>query len=163
MAGRAAGDAGLKVRVVSIGKDRSGLFAPAVEEYAQRLKHYARFELIELPEARGQTVDQRRKREAEALLSRKGPQDLLVALDETGRQLTSEGLSAYVDRARTDARDLLLVIGGDDGLDASVREAAQLVLSLSAMTLPHRLARVVLVEQLYRAFTLIHGEPYHRR
>lgn len=163
MAGCSAGDAALKVRVVSIGKDRSGLFAPAVAEYAQRLKHYARFELIELPEARGQTVDQRRKREAEALLSRKGPQDLLIALDETGRELTSEGLSAYVDRARNDARDLLLVIGGDDGLDASVREAAQLVLSLSRMTLPHRLARVVLVEQLYRAFTLIHGEPYHRR
>jgi len=163
VARREAGVGGLKVRVAAIGKDRSGLFAPAVDTYAKRLTHYARFELLELPEAKGRTPDESRRREAEALLSRRGPQDWLVALDERGRQLTSVELADFVEKAQNNSRDLLCVIGGDEGLDAAVRDQAQLVLGLSKLTLPHRLARVVLVEQLYRAFTLIKGEPYHKR
>lgn len=86
-----------------------------------------------------------------------------MSLDERGRQLTSLELADFVEKAQNSSRDLLCVIGGDEGLDASVRDASQLVLGLSKLTLPHRLARVVLVEQLYRAFTVIKGEPYHKR
>jgi 23S rRNA (pseudouridine1915-N3)-methyltransferase len=85
-----------------------------------------------------------------------------VALDERGKLLDSVELSRYVGRAQDGAKDLLLIIGGDEGLDERVRQAADLTLSLSKMTLPHRLARVVLVEQLYRAFTILKGEPYHK-
>jgi 23S rRNA (pseudouridine1915-N3)-methyltransferase len=147
-----------------VGKDRSGLFEPAVREYASRLAHYTRFELIELPEAggkKGRGVDAKAA-EAEALLSRRKPQDWLVALDERGSQLGSVELSQYIGRAQGSARDLLFAIGGDEGLDERVRQAADLVLSLSRMTMPHRLARVVLVEQIYRAFTILKGEPYHK-
>ncbi|HSP79543.1 MAG TPA: 23S rRNA (pseudouridine(1915)-N(3))-methyltransferase RlmH [Myxococcaceae bacterium] len=154
----------MKVRLLSIGKDRSGLYEPAVREYASRLAHYTRFELMELPEAggkKGKAVDARAA-EAEAILARRKPQDWLVALDERGRLLDSVEFSRYVERAQVGAKDLLLVIGGDEGLDERVRQSADLVLSLSRMTLPHRLARVVLVEQLYRAFTLLKGEPYHK-
>jgi 23S rRNA (pseudouridine1915-N3)-methyltransferase len=161
---RAPGEGGLKVRLLSVGKDRSGLYEPAVREYAARLVHYTRFELLELPEAggkKGKAVDARAA-EAEAILARRKPQDWLVALDERGKLLDSVEFSRYVERAQTGARDLLLVIGGDEGLDERVRQSADLVLSLSRMTLPHRLARVVLVEQLYRAFTLLKGEPYHK-
>ena len=147
-----------------MGRDRSGLYEPAVQEYASRLAHYTRFELVELPEAggkKGKAADARTL-EADALLARKKPQDLLVALDERGKLLDSVEFSRYVGRARDGAKDLLLVIGGDEGLDERVRQSADLVLSLSKMTLPHRMARMVLVEQLYRAFTLLKGEPYHK-
>ncbi|SET14134.1 23S rRNA (pseudouridine1915-N3)-methyltransferase [Myxococcus fulvus] len=85
-----------------------------------------------------------------------------MALDERGSLIDSVELGRYVAKAQTGSRDLLFVIGGDEGLDESVRAAAHLTLSLSKMTLPHRLARVVLVEQLYRAFTILKGEPYHK-
>ncbi len=164
MGGSAPGEGGLKVRLVSVGRDRSGLYEPAVQEYASRLTHYTRFELVELPEAGGKKgkAGDARALEADALLAKKKPQDLLVALDERGKLLDSVEFSRWVGRARDGSKDLLLVIGGDEGLDERVRQSADLVLSLSKMTLPHRMARMVLVEQLYRAFTLLKGEPYHK-
>lgn len=152
------------MRLLSVGKDRSGLFEPAVQEYAKRLAHYTRFELIELPEASGKKLKpgEAKAAEAQAILSKRKPQDWVVALDERGQLMDSVELSRYVAKAQTGAKDLLFVIGGDEGLDESVRSAAHLTLSLSKMTLPHRLARVVLVEQIYRAYTLLKGEPYHK-
>nr|WP_254614013.1 MULTISPECIES: 23S rRNA (pseudouridine(1915)-N(3))-methyltransferase RlmH [unclassified Myxococcus] len=149
---------------MTIGKDRSGLYEPAVQEYARRLGHYTRFELVELTEASGKKLKpgDAKAAEAEAILSKRKPQDWVIALDERGSLLDSVELSRYVGKAQTGAKDLLFVIGGDEGLDSSVRDAANLTLSLSKMTLPHRLARVVLVEQLYRAFTILKGEPYHK-
>lgn len=146
----------MKVRVASIGKDRSGLFQPGVDEYAKRLTHYTRFELIEL------SAESSREKEADALLAKRGAQDWLIAMDERGKNLSSVELSQFIAKAQQQAKDLYFVIGGDEGLAASVQKDAQLTLSLSRMTLPHRLARLVLVEQIYRAFTLIRGEPYHK-
>ena len=87
---------------------------------------------------------------------------MLVALDERGKPLDSAELARFLAEARGRSEDLLFAVGGDEGFAPRVREAARLVLSLSLMTLPHRLARVVLVEQLYRGFTLIEGQPYHK-
>jgi 23S rRNA (pseudouridine1915-N3)-methyltransferase len=154
--GRAPREGGLKLRLISVGKDRSGLFEPAVQEYASRLKHYARLELVELK------AKPSRAAEAEDLLARVGPTDCLVALDERGQALDSPGLAAWLGKAQREAKDVVVVVGGDEGLDPSVLARAALVLSLSKMTLPHRLARVVIAEQLYRAFTLLRGEPYHK-
>jgi len=154
--GRAPREGGLKLRLISVGKDRSGLFEPAVQEYASRLKRYARLELLEL-KARAT-----RAAEAEDVLSRVAPAEHLVALDERGRAMGSAELAAWLGRVQREAKDVAFVVGGDEGLDPSVLERAALVLSLSKMTLPHRLARVVVAEQLYRAFTLLRGEPYHK-
>ena len=117
-----------------------------------------------MPEASGKKLKpgEAKTAEAQAILARRKPQDWLVALDERGQLMDSVEFSRYVGRARDGAKDLLLVIGGDEGLDERVRQSADLVLSLSKMTLPHRLARVVLVEQIYRAYTLLKGEPYHK-
>lgn len=156
MGGRAAGEGGLKLKVVSVGKDRSGLFEPAVQEYAARLKHYAKVELVELK------AQPTRAAEARQILARVSEAEWLVALDERGRSMSSEELSRFLATAQREAKDLAFVVGGDEGLDPPVLERARLVLSLSRMTLPHRLARVVLAEQLYRAFTLLRGEPYHK-
>ena len=87
---------------------------------------------------------------------------MLVALDERGKALSSRDFAAWIARQQQQGRDLAFAIGGDEGLSDEVRTRAGLVLSLSAMTLPHRLARLVLMEQLYRAFSILRGEPYHR-
>jgi 23S rRNA (pseudouridine1915-N3)-methyltransferase len=152
----------VKVRLLSIGRDRSGLYEPAVQEYAKRLTHYCRFELIELSEARGKTPEKSKSAEGEAILGKLAPHDWLVALDQRGKLLSSEELAQFLAKAQQQGKDLVLCIGGDEGLATEVAAKAQLTLSLSKMTLPHRLARVVIAEQLYRAFTILRGEPYHK-
>ena len=161
MGRRSAREGRLKVRVASIGKDRSGLFKPAVEEYASRLSHYTQFSLVELSEGRGDK-SKAQATEAEALLELANDRDWLVALDERGKSLSTQELARFIAQAQGSAKDLLFVIGGDEGLSPAVTEEARLTLSLSKLTLPHRLARVVLVEQIYRAFTVLKGEPYHK-
>ena len=134
-----------------------------MQEYARRLSHYCRFELVELPEAKkARDTAAAIAEEATTILGRLERGEALVALDERGKPLTSRGLADYLARLSSSARDAAFVVGGAEGLGEEVRRKADLVLSLSAMTLPHRLARLLVAEQLYRAFTLLRGEPYHR-
>jgi 23S rRNA (pseudouridine1915-N3)-methyltransferase len=153
----------VKLRVIAVGKDRSGLYAPAVEEYAKRLARQVRFELVEVPEARRHAgTPQARVEEGEALLARIGPRERVVALDERGDELTSRELAVRAGRWLERGHDVALVIGGSDGLAPEVLDRAEERLALSRFTLAHRLARLVLVEQLYRAMTILRGEPYHK-
>jgi 23S rRNA (pseudouridine1915-N3)-methyltransferase len=153
----------VKVRVVAVGKDRSGLYAPAVEEYARRIARYVRFEVVEVPEARRHAGTPRaRDEEADALLARLGERERVVLLDERGDEETSAELARRVGRWLAGGHDVALVVGGADGIGEAVRARAAETLALSRLTLAHRLARLVLVEQLYRAFTILRGEPYHR-
>ncbi len=153
----------MRIRVVAVGKDRSGLYAPAVEEYARRIGRYARFELVEVPEARRHAGTPRAKdEEGEALLARIGERERVVALDERGEEETSVAFARRVGRWLERGQDVALVIGGSDGLADAVRARAAETLALSRLTLAHRLARLVLAEQLYRAFTILRGEPYHK-
>jgi len=153
----------MRVRIVAVGKDRSGLYAPAVEEYVKRLSRLVRLELVEIPEARKHAGTPRaRDEEAEALLERIDPRERVVLLDERGDEPTSPELARRLERWLAGGRDLAFVIGGADGHGEAVRDRADETLSLSRMTLAHRLARLVLAEQLYRAFTIVRGEPYHK-
>ena len=153
----------MKLRVLSVGRDRSGWFEPGVRAYAERIEHHARLELVELPAATGSLPPAAaRRKEGQELLRRAGEDPWLVALDERGMAVDSPGFARLIGQAREAGRDLTFVLGGDEGLEPAVRERAWKVLSLSAMTLPHRLARLVLMEQIYRAFTLLRGEPYHK-
>jgi 23S rRNA (pseudouridine1915-N3)-methyltransferase len=153
----------VRLRLLAIGKDRSGLYAPAVEEYAGRLSRYVKFELVELPEARKHAGTPRAKdEEGAALLAKLRPGERVVALDERGREWTSVELARRVGGWLEGARDVSLVVGGSDGLAPEVLARADETLALSRLTLQHRLARLVLVEQLYRAMTILRGEPYHK-
>ncbi len=153
----------MRLRVLAVGRDRSGLFAPAVDEYAKRLARYARFELVEVSEAKRHAGTPRAKEEeGESLLARIGPSERVVLLDERGKEPTSVELAQRLAGWLQRAQDVTFVIGGSDGHAEAIRARAQETLSLSRMTLAHRLARVVLVEQLYRAFTIVKGEPYHK-
>ena len=134
-----------------------------MQGYAERVRRHAELDLVELPTAKGALPPaDARRREGEALLSKLKPESWLVALDERGTLLDSLELARLVATARDAGRELVFAIGGDEGLDTPVRERAWKVLALSRMTLPHRLARLVLMEQLYRAFSLLRGEPYHK-
>jgi 23S rRNA (pseudouridine1915-N3)-methyltransferase len=142
----------VKIRLLSVGKDR-GPTAELAQEYAERIRRFADLDIVEL-RAEGPT------REAEALLGKARGE--LWALDERGTALTSAQLAQRVGKLRDSAQPLTLCIGGDEGLGQPVREAARLVWSLSPLTLPHRIARLVVLEQLYRSFELLRGGPYHK-
>ncbi len=153
----------MRLRVLAIGKDRSGLYAPAVAEYVERIQRYARFELVELPEAKRHAgTPLAREEEGEALLRRIERRDRVVVLDERGKEHTSVEFARRVQGWLSGAQDVALVIGGSDGLSRDVMARAGEAIALSRMTLAHRLARLVLVEQLYRAMTILRGEPYHK-
>ena len=143
---------GLKLRLLSVGKDK-GETAALAEEYAARIRRFAELEVLEL---RADSPE----REAVALLGKVRGQ--LWALDERGTELSSPELAARLGKLRDSARPLTLCIGGDEGLAGAVREQAKLVWSLSRLTLPHRLARVMVLEQLYRGFEILRGAPYHK-
>jgi 23S rRNA (pseudouridine1915-N3)-methyltransferase len=155
----------MKVRVLAIGADKSGLFEPAVAEYSKRIGRYAQLELLELPPSKKGGSDALRAREDEgqALLGKLKGGELVVALDERGDELGSEAFSRQiVQEAMNRGRDLVFLIGGAEGHADAVRKRADRVLALSRLTLAHRLARLVLVEQIYRAFAIARGEPYHK-
>lgn len=154
----------MKLRVVAVGKDRSGLYAPAVAEYAGRLSRYVPFAIVEVPEARRLAGTPRAKdEEGESLLARLGAKERVVLLDERGTEETSEAFARRVGRWLARGQDVALVIGGADGVSDAVRARADESIALSRLTLAHRLARLVLLEQLYRAMTILRGERYHRR
>lgn len=148
----------MKIRLVSVGRDKE-FTAAGTEEYAKRLRRFVPLDLVELPAASGPKA---KEREAERMLAQHAPRAELWALDERGTQLTSVELSRRIARLRDSALDLTICIGGDEGLGPAVPEAAAFSWSLSRLTLPHRLARVVALEQLYRAFEILRGGPYHK-
>ncbi len=152
----------MKLRVVAIGKDRKGRLEPAVQDYAARLATLQPFELVVAGEAQGDDEAARRA-EAQLLRAKLRQKDLLVMLDERGEQLTSAGLAERIQRVeRSGGRDLAFVIGGPSGLHPAFLAEADWTLALSKLTLPHQLARLIIIEQLYRALTILRGLPYHK-
>lgn len=144
----------MKVRIVAVGKLKERHYRDAVDEYLARLRHYVTVEEIELKDAPPPQLVQAI---GKALPARAH----VVALTIDGRARSSEELAARIEELAGRAVDLVFVIGGADGIPPEIARAAPETLSLSRMTLPHRLARLVLVEQLYRAMTIRKGEPYH--
>lgn len=154
----------MKFLVCAVGHKMPQWIAAGFEEYAKRMPHEATIELLEIkPEKRsGKKVEQLLAAEAVRILAALPPRCRMVALDERGRQLTTVKLADSVTEWMRNGGDIAFIMGGADGLDAGIKNSADDVLALSAMTLPHGLARVLLAEQLYRAVSLIRGHPYHR-
>lgn len=148
----------MKLRLLVVGRGSKELF-DFEKRFIERLKPFSACQVIELPEGRGKQVAQRKQEEAKHILqqARKG----FVLFDEHGSMHSSTKWADYLGRLHGDAQ-LDFVIGGADGLADSVRAEAAVIWSLSKLTLPHQLVRVVVLEQLYRAFTIIQGHPYHR-
>ncbi len=139
----------MRYRVVAVGRMKSAALRTACDEYLERLRRYARVEELEVK-------DEARVLEARAEGSR------LVALSRVGEPCTSTELADWTARWDMDGRDVTLALGGPDPLPPAVLAEAERLWSLSRHTFPHELARVILYEQLYRAYTIRRGEPYHR-
>jgi 23S rRNA (pseudouridine1915-N3)-methyltransferase len=154
----------MRLVVAVVGKPRDRHLAAAISEYETRAARYWPLEVVEVREASGRGVNAAdvRAREGERLLERVPATARVVACDERGDRLTSAQFATLVGEARDRAQDLAFTIGGAYGLPDAVRERADRTLQLAPWTLPHELARLVLAEQIYRAGTLVRGEPYHK-
>jgi 23S rRNA (pseudouridine1915-N3)-methyltransferase len=139
----------MRYRVVAVGRVRDAALRAACDAYLERLRHYTR-------------VDEREVRDEARILEGVPEGSRLVALAEAGEQWTSEQLADWTARWELDGRDVAFAIGSADALPPAVLQAAERTWSLSRLTFPHELARVLVYEQLYRAYTIRRGEPYHR-
>ena len=154
----------MRVLVTAVGKPRGEGLGAAIREYETRAARYWPLEVHEVREesARATSPDLVRDREGERLLAAVPPAAEVVACDAGGQSMSSEEFARWLQGRREAARDIAFVIGGAYGLAPAVRERAATILSLAPWTLPHELARLVLAEQLYRAGTIVRGEPYHK-
>lgn len=154
----------MHIVVIVVGKARDAALAAAAQEYERRAAHYWPVSVIEVREepARSRTPVQVRTGEGERILGKVPAGSALVACTEGGRAMSSTAFAKWMQSARDEGRDLAIAIGGAFGLGDKVIAAASMKLSLAPWTLPHELARVVLAEQLYRAGTIVRGEPYHK-
>ena len=156
----------MKFTIVAVGKLKEKFWTAACAEYLKRMQPYGQTEVREIADidpARAGGVDAARDREGAAILAALGPSEHVVLLAIDGKQRSSESFSQRIDTLKLNgASDIAFVIGGSDGVSAAVRQRADETLSFGPITLPHNLARVVLLEQLYRAQKISRGEPYHK-
>lgn len=155
----------MKLWLVAVGHKMPDWITTGFNEYAKRMPREARIELVEIkpePRTTGKTVAQIMEAEAQRILAALPQNCRRIVLDEHGAQPTTKQLAAQMQEWMRAGSDVAFIIGGADGLHDSVKQAAQQKLALSALTLPHAMVRVLLAEQLYRAYSLMHNHPYHR-
>jgi 23S rRNA (pseudouridine1915-N3)-methyltransferase len=154
----------MRVRIVALGQRMPAWINAGFDEYARRMPREYALELIEVkpePRDRGKSVEQMLTAEAVRIRATCAD-DCIVALDERGKAWTTRDVAAKLEQWRADDASVAFVIGSADGLDQALKRSAAERLAVSALTLPHGLVRIILVEQLYRAASLIAGHPYHR-
>ena len=153
----------MRISLLMVGKTTDARLVSLIDEYQQRLKHYVPFELVILPDiknAKSLTQDQLKAAEGEAILAKVGTTEV-VLLDEHGAEYRSVDFASWLQKKMGSGRDLTLVIGGAYGFSPAVYERANGKLSLSQMTFSHQMIRLMAIEQIYRAMTILRGEPYH--
>jgi 23S rRNA (pseudouridine1915-N3)-methyltransferase len=156
----------MKLLILAVGHKMPEWVAAGFSEYSRRMPREARVELIEIkpePRTSGKTTSQLLEAEAKRILSALPQNATCIALDEHGSSWTTKQLSDWMRQWMTEGHDVAFIIGGADGLHESVKKSARQLLALSAMTLPHAMVRILLAEQLYRAHSLLHNHPYHRK
>lgn len=155
----------MKIELMVIGRTGARYLQDGIDGYIKRLSHYVPFELRCLPDiktTKSLTEERQKELEGELFLSQLQPGDCLVLLDERGKELTSREFASYIDRKMVSVpKRMLFVIGGPYGFSKAVYDRADDKLSLSRMTFSHEMVRLFFTEQLYRAMTILRGEPYH--
>jgi 23S rRNA (pseudouridine1915-N3)-methyltransferase len=152
----------MRLVVAVVGKARNPALGEAIRDYEARAARYWPLVVHEVKEERGSESSRVREREGERLAEKIPDRARTIACAPGGRSLDSERFASFLRTARDEDRDLAFLIGGAFGLSASLAEQSQMQISLAPWTLPHELARLVLAEQLYRAGTIVRGEPYHK-
>jgi 23S rRNA (pseudouridine1915-N3)-methyltransferase len=154
----------MKTVLILVGKTTDKHFQAGIDDYVERIGHYMPFETVVIPELKNTkklSEDQQKTAEGELILKQLQPSDTVVLLDEHGRELRSVEFARWLEQKRTTARRLVFVVGGPYGFSQAVYGRANEQLSLSKMTFSHQMIRLVFTEQVYRACTIIKGEPYH--
>lgn len=149
----------MNIKVVCVGKLKEKYWTGAIDEYSKRLKSYCKLDIVELKESPRDDVNA----EGEAILGKIGKDEYVITLEIKGKALTSEKLADKINNLAIDGKsDVTFVIGGSEGLSQAVMDRSNFPLSFSAMTFPHQMIRVFLLEQIYRSFKIIKNEPYHK-
>ncbi len=155
----------MHVRVIAVGTKMPSWVEKGVEEYQKRLPREWRFEWLELPlgqRSKSSAVDKAVQSEGDAILAALQPGEKVIALEVKGKSWSTEQLSAEMSDWQMSGQNIALLIGGPDGLSLACRQRADVQWSLSNLTLPHPMVRILLIEQLYRAWTLLANHPYHK-
>uniref|UniRef100_UPI00404AFA62 23S rRNA (pseudouridine(1915)-N(3))-methyltransferase RlmH n=1 Tax=Gelidibacter sp. TaxID=2018083 RepID=UPI00404AFA62 len=157
----------MTIKLIAIGKTDNKELQQLMDVYQKRLGFYIKFDLDIIPDikqAKNLSEDQQKQKEGELILSKLSVTDVLILLDENGKQLDSVGFSDYLQKyMNSGIKQLVFVIGGPYGFSQEVYNKAQGTLSLSKMTFSHQMVRLFFIEQLYRGFTILKNEPYHHR
>lgn len=155
----------MNIKLIVVGKNEQKYLKEALDIYIKRLTHYINFELVVLPDvknAKNMSVSELKDKEAELILKHSAKADKVVLLDEKGKEFSSVEFSKYIEKQmNASLKTLAFVVGGAFGFSDKVYSQANEKLSISKMTFSHQMIRLLFVEQLYRAFTIIKGEPYH--
>lgn len=152
------------IRILAIGTLKEPHWKRAADEYVKRLAPYAKIAFTEIPEERFKTPSDRERvqeREAQKLLKHLRQGDVVLALDERGTEMSSQTFAGFLEKESLQGDRIVFVLGGPLGLSGSILARARYRLSLSHMTFPHQMARVILLEQIYRAGTIVRGKQYH--
>ena len=159
----------MRITILTVGKIKEPYLREAVQEYSKRLGRYCRLEILETADEKTPdqletaAAQQVRQREGERLLKRLPADAYVITLEILGRQLSSEKFAQKIDNLAVQGiSHIVFVIGGSLGLGRNIREKSDFALSFSEMTYPHQLMRVILLEQIYRSYRIINGEPYHK-
>ena len=157
----------MRILLLAIGKTDEDYLVTGIKKYVGRIGHYAPFEMKEIPDPRNRKAlseEQQKKAESFLLLQQLQPSDHVVLLDENGKQFTSVNFAESLEKQMASGtKRLVFIIGGPYGFAQEVYDHANVKMSLSPMTFSHQMVRLIFVEQLYRAFTILKGEPYHHQ
>ena len=154
----------MKTILILVGKTQSKIFKVGIDEYVSRIEHYMTFSITTIPELKNTkslSEDQQKQKEGELILKEIQPSDTVVLLDEHGAEFRSIEYANWLKQKQNTARRLIFIIGGPYGFSPDVYARANEKISLSRMTFSHQMVRLIFTEQLYRACTIIKGEPYH--
>lgn len=154
----------MKIKLITIGKTDEPYLIEGIEKYVNRLKHYISFELIVINDVKigkKNNIELQKEQEATQILLKINATDVLILLDERGKELNSVDFSEFIQKKLNAGTDLVFVIGGPFGFSERIYQRASSKVALSQLTFSHQMVRLFFVEQLYRAFTILKGEKYH--
>jgi 23S rRNA (pseudouridine1915-N3)-methyltransferase len=150
------------LKIIIVGKIRTGFHREAFNFYLKKIKKYTSVELLVARDVKDESISLRLEKEAELILGKISSRDLVIVLDEKGKSFNSRDFSSWLDKWQEDpGRIPCFIIGGAYGLSEKIKSRADLLMGLGPITLPHELAGVILVEQIYRGYTILKGHPYH--
>jgi 23S rRNA (pseudouridine1915-N3)-methyltransferase len=154
----------MKTELILVGKTTNKHFVACINDYVERIGHYMPFSITTIPElknAKSLSEDQQKEREGELIMKQLQASDTVVLLDEHGTQMRSIEFASWLQKMQNSARRLVFIIGGPYGFSPALYQRANQKISLSPMTFSHQMVRLVFTEQIYRACTILKGEPYH--